>query len=128
LVAETSRAIAELEARHGDHAKALAALRDQLLEFERSGDQTQQLQTILSMLSSLVALNDLATVAVICGALARTPWGMSASCRVLDRLVAERLPAEQYLASHQMGASMSPADLVAFTADDVGSLVGDRAS
>jgi tetratricopeptide (TPR) repeat protein len=121
LVAEASRSIVELEARQGDHSKALTALRELLREFEQSGDQSQQLQTILSMLESLLALDELDTVAVLGGGLARTPWGMSASLRMIDRLVAERLTPERYLAAHEMGAGMTPAGLVALTEDRVGS-------
>jgi predicted ATPase/DNA-binding SARP family transcriptional activator len=127
LAAEASRSIVELEARQGDHSKALTALRELLREFEQSGDQSQQLQTILSMLESLLALGELDTVAVLGGGLARTPWGMSASFRMIDRLVAERLAPEHYLAAHELGASMTPAGLVALTEERVGSLLGSRA-
>ena len=78
------------------------------------------------MLESLVALDQLDTVATLCGGLARTPLGMSAPLRTINRLVTERMPAEHYLADHELGASMTPADVVAFTSDKVGSLVGSR--
>jgi hypothetical protein len=82
--------------------------------FEESGNVSEQMQTIISMLDSLVAMGALTAVATICGALSRTPWRLTAACRFIDSTVSSRLPRDEYAAARRAGASMTPTELVAF--------------
>jgi len=125
LTNEITRALAEGEARHGDRATALATLRGVLLQFDRIGDVHQQLRTVLGMLDSLLAMDALPLAAMICGGLSRTPWGLTAPCRVVDRVVAERLGPTDYTKLHADGARRGPADLIAFAMTEVERLVAE---
>ena len=114
LVQQSLRAIEELNARSGDRPAALASLRAVVRRFEESGNVSEQMQTIISMLDSLVAVGALPAVATICGALSRTPWRLTAACRFIDSTVSSRLPRDEYAAARRAGASMTPTELVAF--------------
>ncbi len=125
LVNEATRAIVETRSHQGDQATALASLRAVLLQFERAGDVHQQLRTILGMLDSLLAMDALRLVVVICGALSQTPWGFTASCRVVDRLAGERLGPQVYQEARAQGIGLEPVELIALVASELERLVGN---
>lgn len=125
LTNDITRALAEGEARHGDRAAALNTLRGVLGQFDRVGDLNQQLRSMLGMLDSLLAMEALPLAAMICGGLSRTPWGLTAPCRVVDRVVAERLGAADYATLHAEGARRRPAELIAFAMTEVERLVAE---
>jgi predicted ATPase/class 3 adenylate cyclase len=114
LVQQCLRAIEEVNARTGQRSASLASLRLVARRFEKSGNVAEQLQTIISMLDALVAMEALVPVATICGALSRTAGRFTAACRVIDRTVADRLPPDDYLAARRAGAAMTPAELIAY--------------
>jgi predicted ATPase/class 3 adenylate cyclase len=115
LAQQALRAIEELNARSGDRPAALASLRAVARHFGESGNVGEQLQTVISMLDSLVAMGAFEGAATICGALSRTPWRLTAACSLIDRSVAERLDRDRYVAARRAGAAMTPADLVAYS-------------
>jgi hypothetical protein len=125
LVQHALRAVEELNARSGDRTAALAALRAVAGRFERSGNVSEQLQTVITMLDSLVAVGAFVPAATICGALARTPWRQTATCRLVDRIVAEHLERDQYVAARRAGAVMPPADLVSYATACVKEVAGE---
>jgi predicted ATPase/class 3 adenylate cyclase len=125
LVQQALRVLDELNARSGDPTAALASLRVVARRFAESGNVGEQLQTIISMLDSLVAVGSLEAAATLCGALSGTALRDSAGCRLIDRAVAERLDQESYAQARRKGAAMTPADLVAFTSTTVSGLTGD---
>jgi hypothetical protein len=116
------QAIEQLDAGN-DRATALAALRTITRRFERSGNLSEQIQTILTMLHSVVAIGALTAAATICGALSQTHWRGAEAYRVIDREVAEALPAGEYLAARRAGAAMSPPELVSYVSAFVDDLV-----
>lgn len=119
LAREATRALIELRACQGDRAQALEALGHLLVQFRASGDLTQQLQTILSMLDTLVALEEPGTAAVVCAALANTPFGASAQCRSADRLVRAKMSEQDYAAARRLGLGLTPAELGVLVAERV---------
>ena len=127
LVNEATRAIVENRAHQGDQATALASLRSVLKQFERAGDVNQQLRTILGMLDSLLAMDAAPLVVVICGALSQTPWRYTATCRVVDRLAAERLGTAAYQTARDRGRALDPDALVTLVTTELEELV-DRAT
>jgi hypothetical protein len=116
LVEQAQRAIVELDARSGDRAGALASLRSITRRFMESGDLSQQMQTVMSMLDSLVAMGALAPAATICGALARTPWRLTSTYRRVDRALVAQLGTAEYASARRAGSMMQPTDIVAFAA------------
>jgi len=86
---------------------------------------SEQLQTVITMLDSLVAVGAFVPAATICGALARTPWRQTATCRLVDRIVAEHLERDQYVAARRAGAVMPPADLVSYATACVKEVAGE---
>jgi hypothetical protein len=118
------RAAEALRARSGDQPAALESLRGVAQRFERSGNVAQQLQTVISMLDSLVALDALEATATICGALSRTPF--TPVCQMVDRAVAERLPRDRYLAARRAGRAMTASDVVTFASGLVKDLASER--
>jgi predicted ATPase/DNA-binding SARP family transcriptional activator len=125
LAQQALRALDELNARSGDPTAALASLRVVVRRFAESGNVGEQLQTVVSMLDSLVALGALEAAATVCGALSRSPLRDSASCRLIDRAVADRLDQDSYARARRKGAAMTPADLVTFTSATASGLSGD---
>lgn len=122
LAEQAHRAIAALDARSGRRTDALASLEAVARRFGESGNLNEQLQTVVTMLESLVAVEAFGPAATVCGALAATPWCRTAACRTADRLAAERLPPEVYLAARRAGALMLPAELGAFLSQVIADL------
>ena len=95
-------------------AATLADLQAQARRFEASGNVSEQVQTVLSMLGPLAAAGDDGAVATLCGGLARTPWRRSAPYRRAVGAVAGRLAPDAYRAARRAGAAMSAPQLVTF--------------
>ena len=125
LSQQAIRALEELNAVAGDRTAALAALRTVATTFERSGNVTEQLQTVISMLDPLAAIDAWGPLATICGALGQTPWRLSSGSQDMEAGVATALGQDEYLARHQAGAAMSPSELVAFVSGVIKQLAGD---
>jgi predicted ATPase/DNA-binding SARP family transcriptional activator len=114
LAQQALRAIEELNAQSGDRTAALASLRNVAATFEKSGNVTEQLQTVISMLDSLVAIEAWSPLATICGALSQTPWNLSPAARVIEETVAGALDSDDYLAHRRTGQAMSASELFSF--------------
>jgi hypothetical protein len=97
-----------LRAQTGDRTTALAALRAVARRFEQSGNIIEQIQTILSMLDSIVALGALAPAATISGAVARTAWRDTAACQRIDQHLADTMPPNEYHAARRAGPAPVP--------------------
>jgi hypothetical protein len=69
LAGQSQRVLTEIDAASGDHFAGLAALGDLLRGFGRSGDLSQQLQTVVSTLDSLIAVDAFELATLLCGAL-----------------------------------------------------------
>ncbi|MGH9213798.1 MAG: AfsR/SARP family transcriptional regulator [Acidimicrobiales bacterium] len=126
LVQQALRALEELNALSGDRAAALASLRNVAASFEKSGNVTEQLQTVISMLDSLVALELWRPLATICGALAQTPWHLSPGSSAIERTVAEGLgDDEEHSAAREEGAAMTPTDLARYVSRVIRGVIDD---
>jgi predicted ATPase/DNA-binding SARP family transcriptional activator len=125
LVQQGLRALQELSGRSGDRAAALASLRGTAHRFGQSGNLNEQVQTVMSMLDSLVAMDCLVPVATICGSLSRTPARLTAACRLIDRTVAERMSHADYVTARRAGAAMSLPEMVTFASKLVEELTAE---
>jgi hypothetical protein len=116
---QARRGLSELEASAGGNAAALPALQRLLERFRASGDLSQQLQTIVSFLEPLVALDAFEIATVLCGALSKTALGMTARCQNVLAITAGRMAPELFRAALERGASLSPHQLVTVATVDV---------
>ena len=83
-----------------------------LLSFGRSGDLSQQLQTVVSALDPLMAVDAFDVATVLCGALGQTALGSAAQCeRALERS-RTRLSSDAYRTAFGRGAELSPTELM----------------
>jgi len=123
---QTMRSIADLDAHSGDRTSTLAALRRIAQRFAESGNVSEQLQTVMSMVEQLVALGALAPAATALGALARTPVHLTVAYRVIDGVLAERLAPAARLTALRDGAAMQLHQLVAYLSQVLDDLAGDE--
>jgi predicted ATPase/DNA-binding SARP family transcriptional activator len=109
---QARRVLSELDAVRGGHRAGLAELGQLLLGFGRSGDLSQQLQTVVSTLDPLMAVGAFDVAAVLCGALGRTALASAAQRgRVLDAS-RTRLSSDAYRTAIGRGAELSPTQLM----------------
>ena len=123
LVQQGLRAIQELKSSSGDRMGALEALRRVAVSFEQSGNVTEQLHTVVSMLDSFVALGAWEPLATICGALSKTPWRLTTAARLIEQTVAEHLDRVDYQAARRRGSLMRPDQLVSFVSASIRELL-----
>ncbi len=125
LVRLALRAIQEMNATTGNRAEGLASLRQIALTFQESGNVSQQLQTVISMLDSLVALEAYRPLTTICGALSQTPWRHTATSRMIEQTAAQQLGRDEYRAAYHRGQAMPLADLAGFVSEFIRDLADD---
>jgi predicted ATPase len=119
LVHQAKRILSEMEAAHGGHREGLAALGDLLQGFARTGDLSQQLQTVVSALDPLMAVDAFDVATVLCGALGQTALGSAAQCeRALERS-RTRLSGDGYRTAFSRGATLSPTELMRVVAAEI---------
>ncbi len=111
LVDQARRVLSEMDAAHGAHRAGLVALGELLLGFARSGDLSQQLQTVVSTLDPLAAVEAFDVVALLCGALGQTALGSSAQCERALAAARTRLSNDAYRTAFARGAELSPSEL-----------------
>jgi len=123
---QAQRTLLELQSRGGDRRGSLPALKRLLEEFQRSGDVSQQLQTLVSALDPLVQAGALDTAAVLCAGLARTPLGTAVQCRRARDAAQGRLAPEDFAACTERGTDMTPGSLVRWATAHLDPLVSVR--
>jgi tetratricopeptide (TPR) repeat protein len=106
VVNQTMRSLADLDAGTGDRAEALRKLRGVARRFAESGNVSEQLQTVMSLIEQLVALGALAPAAAALGALSRTPMANTAGYAAISAIVTERLAPAERLQAQREGAAM----------------------
>jgi predicted ATPase len=112
LVDQAKRVLSEMDAARGGHRAGLMALGELLQGFARSGDLSQQLQTVVSALDPLMAVDAFDVATVLCGALGQTALGSAAQCeRALERS-RTRLSSDAYRTAFGRGAELSPTELM----------------
>ena len=111
LVDQAKRVLSEMDAARGGHRAGLVALGELLLGFGRSGDLSQQLQTVVSALDPLVAVDACDVATVLCGALGQTALGSAAQCERALEASRTRLSSDAYRAAFGRGAELSPTEL-----------------
>ncbi|HTT85996.1 MAG TPA: BTAD domain-containing putative transcriptional regulator [Acidimicrobiales bacterium] len=109
---QAQRTLLEIQSRGGNRRGSLAALKRLLEAFQRSGDVSQQVQTLVSALDPLVQADALDLAAVLCAGLARTPLGTAVQCRRARDAAQSRLSPEDFVACTDRGTEMAPGALV----------------
>jgi hypothetical protein len=112
LVDQAKRVMSEIDAAHGDRRAGLVALGELLQGFGRSGDLSQQLQTVVSTLDSLVAVDAFELATLLCGALGQTALGSSAQCERTLEITRARLSKDAYRTAFSRGVALSPTELM----------------
>jgi len=109
---QAKRVLSELDAARGGHRAGLVALGELLEGFGRSGDLSQQLQTVVSTLDPLMAVGAFDVATLLCGALGQTALASAAQReRVLDAS-RTRLSNDAYRTAFGRGAELSPTELM----------------
>jgi hypothetical protein len=111
LVDQAKRVLSEIDAAQGAHRTGLVALGELLQGFGRSGDLSQQLQTVVSTLDPLVAVEAFDVAALLCGTLGQTALGSAAQCRRALGAARTRLSNDAYRTAFTRGAELSPTEL-----------------
>jgi len=119
LAGQSQRVLTEIDAASGDHFAGLAALGDLLRGFGRSGDLSQQLQTVVSTLDSLIAVDAFELATLLCGALGQTALGSAAQCERVLAVSRTRLSGEAYRTAFRRGAQLSPTELMQVAAAEI---------
>jgi predicted ATPase/DNA-binding SARP family transcriptional activator len=123
---QTMRSITDLDAHSGDRTATLASLRRIAQRFAESGNVSEQIQTVMSMVDQLVALGALEPAATALGALARTPTHLTVAYRVIDGALAERLAPAARLTALRDGGAMQLHQLVAYLSQVLDDLAGNE--
>ena len=109
---QAKRVLSELDAARGGHREGLAELGQLLVSFGRSGDLSQQLQTVVSTLDPLMAVGAFDVATVLCGALGQTALASAAQRgRALDASQT-LLSSDAYRTAFGRGAELSPTQLM----------------
>jgi predicted ATPase/DNA-binding SARP family transcriptional activator len=112
LVDQAKRVMSEMDAARGGHRAGLVALGELLQGFGRSGDLSQQLQTVVSVLDPLMAVDAFEVATVLCAALGQTALGSAAQCERALAASRTRLPSDAYRSAFGRGAELSPTALM----------------
>jgi predicted ATPase len=126
VVNQVMRSLADLDAGAGDREAAIAKLRGVARRFADSGNVSEQLQTVMSMIEQLVALGALAPAAAALGALSRTPMANTAGYAAISVIVTERLAPAERLHARRQGASMQLPKLAAYLVQVLDDLAGEE--
>jgi predicted ATPase/DNA-binding SARP family transcriptional activator len=119
LVDQAKRVISEIDAAGGDRRAGLVSLGELLQGFGRSGDLSQQLQTVVSTLDSLIAVGAFEVATLLCGALGQTALGSIAQCERVLEASRTRLSSESYRTAFSRGAALSPSELMHVAATEL---------
>jgi hypothetical protein len=119
LVDQAKRVISEIDAAGGGHRAGLVALGELLLGFGRSGDLSQQLQTVVSALDPLVAADAFEVATLLCGALGQTALGSVAQCERVLAASRTRLSHDAYRTAFSRGTDLSPTELMHVAAAEI---------
>jgi hypothetical protein len=128
VVNQTMRSLADLDAGTGtaDRTEALARLREVARRFDESGNVSEQLQTVMSLIEQLVALGALGPAAAALGALSRTPMANTAGYAAISAIVTERLAPAERLRARREGAAMQLTELAAYLVHVLDDLAGEE--
>jgi predicted ATPase/DNA-binding SARP family transcriptional activator len=119
LADQAKRVLSEIHAARGGHRAGLAALGELLLGFGRSGDLSQQLQTVVSALDPLVAVGAFDVATQLCAALGQTALGSVAQCQRALHAARTRLSHDAYRTAFARGADLSPTELMRVAAAEI---------
>jgi predicted ATPase/DNA-binding SARP family transcriptional activator len=112
LADQAKRVLSEIDAARGGHRAGLVALGELLQGFGRSGDLSQQLQTVVSTLDPLMAVGAFDVATQLCGALGQTALGSVAQCERVLEASRTRLSNDAYRTAFSRGADLSPTELM----------------
>jgi predicted ATPase/DNA-binding SARP family transcriptional activator len=112
LADQAKRVLSEIHAARGGHRAGLVTLGELLLGFGRSGDLSQQLQTVVSTLDPLIAVGAFEVATLLCGALGQTALGSVAQCERALEASRTRLSHDAYRTAFGRGADLSPTGLM----------------
>ena len=116
---QAKRVLSELDAARGGHRAGLAELGQLLLSFGRSGDLSQQLQTVVSTLDPLMAVGAFDVATQLCGGLGQTALGSVVQCERALEAARTRLSNEAYRTAFGQGAHLSPTELMRVAAAEI---------
>jgi hypothetical protein len=119
LVDQAKRVLSEMDAARGGHRAGLIALGELLLGFGRSGDLSQQLQTVVSTLEPLMAADAFEVATLLCGGLGQTALGSAAQCERVLEASRTRLSNDAYRTAFGRGVALSPAELMGVAAAEI---------
>ncbi len=109
---QAKRVLSELHAARGGHKAGLVALGELLEGFGRSGDLSQQLQTVVSTLDPLMAVGAFEVATLLCGALGQTALASAAQRERVLGASRTRLSNDAYRTAYGRGAELSPTELM----------------
>ena len=109
---QAKRVLSELHAARGGHKAGLVALGELLEGFGRSGDLSQQLQTVVSTLDPLMAVGAFEVATLLCGALGQTALASAAQRERVLEASRTRLSNDAYRTAYGRGAELSPTELM----------------
>lgn len=112
LANQAKRLALEVNGEQQDLSAVLRHLRSLLRDFERSGDLSQQLQTVDASLPPLRALGPLRDATIIAAALAKTAVGGSPRCLDVLARARESLPTSEYEATVGLGNELTAEEAV----------------
>jgi hypothetical protein len=112
LADQAKRVLSEIHAARGGHRAGLAALGELLSGFGRSGDLSQQLQTVVSTLDPLLAVGAFDVATQLCAGLGQTALGSVAQCERALHAARTRLSNDAYRTAFGRGADLSPTELM----------------
>jgi len=126
LADQAKRVLSEMHAARGGHRAGLAALGELLQGFGRSGDLSQQLQTVVSTLDPLMAVGAFDVATQLCGGLGQTALGSVAQCERALEASRTRLSNDAYRTAFGRGADLSPTELMRVAAAEIERLTAQR--
>jgi predicted ATPase len=119
LADQAKRVLSEIHAARGGHRAGLVALGELLEGFGRSGDLSQQLQTVVSTLDPLMAVGAFEVATQLCGGLGQTALGSVAQCERALGASRTRLSNDAYRTAFGRGADLSPSELMRVAAAEI---------
>jgi hypothetical protein len=119
LADQAKRVLSEIHAARGGHRAGLVALGELLQGFGRSGDLSQQLQTVVSTLDPLMAVGAFDVATQLCGGLGQTALGSVVQCERALEAARTRLSNEAYRTAFGQGAHLSPTELMRVAAAEI---------
>jgi predicted ATPase/DNA-binding SARP family transcriptional activator/class 3 adenylate cyclase len=124
LADQAKRVLSELDAARGGHRAGLAELGHLLEGFGRSGDLSQQLQTVVSTLDPLMAVGAFDVATLLCGALGQTALASAAQRGRVLEASRNLLSNDAYRAAFGRGAELSPTQLMRVAVAEIERVTG----